>query len=294
VTPVATIPLSVAATDDFGLAALRLQLDRSTIVGEKDKPETKTTRETVQVPLPADASRATLDHQARHEVALLSDPPAPGTVLRFVGEADDRCARSVQTGRSTPLQFQVVSPEELFYEILLRQRAERAKFLAALEAMEQQTPVLAGRPKSEDFLRVTRATQTTSRHLEQIGGRIADTLQEMKLNQVGSPKSHRLLQQGIIEPMRALNGGPMNELRGMLQALAGAGTQAGASEEAARRLHGQVVAKMKDILEQMSQWESFVDVVNQVAEVIRMQQRILQDTEKARESRTQEVFDAKP
>ena len=41
----------------------------------------------------------------------------------------------------------------------------------------------------------------------------------------------------------------------------------------------------------MSQWESFVDVVNQVAEVIRMQQKVLQATEKARESRTQEVFD---
>jgi hypothetical protein len=226
-------------------------------------------------------------------VLLQADPPAPGTILRFVGEADDRCARGAQTGRSTPLQLQVVSPEELFYEILLRQRAERAKFLAALEGVEKQTPVLAGRPTSEDFLRVMRVMQSTSRQCDQIGGRIADTLQEMKLNQVGSPKSHRLLQQGIIEPMKALNAGPLNELRGMLQALAGAGTQAGASEEDARRRHGQVVRKMKDILEQMSQWESFVDVVNQVAEVIRMQQQILQATEKARETRTQEVFDGK-
>jgi hypothetical protein len=293
VTPVATIPLTVAATDDFGLAAIRIQLDRSTIVGEKDKPETKTKRETVNVPLAAEAGRVLLDHQARHEVMLQADPPVPGTVLRFVGEADDRCARGAQTGRSTPLQLQVVSPDELFYEILLRQRAERAKFLATLELVEKQTPVLAGRPSSEDFLRVMRAEHSASRQLDQIGGRIADTLQEMKLNQVGSPKSHRLLQQGIIEPMKALNAGPLNELRGMLQSLAG-GTNAGASEEAARRLHGQVVARMKGILDQMSQWESFVDVVNQVAEVIRMQQQILQATEKARETRTQEVFDAKP
>ena len=35
----------------------------------------------------------------------------------------------------------------------------------------------------------------------------------------------------------------------------------------------------------MSQWESFVDVVNQVAEVIKMQQNVLKATEKARESR---------
>jgi hypothetical protein len=59
-------------------------------------------------------------------------------------------------------------------------------------------------------------------------------------------------------------------------------------------LHGEIVVKMKNVLDQMSQWESFVDVVNQVAEVIKMQQKVLQATEKARESRTTEIFDAKP
>jgi hypothetical protein len=86
----------------------------------------------------------------------------------------------------------------------------------------------------------------------------------------------------------------MNALRGMLQALAGVASSPGASKEAARRLHEQVVTKMKNILDQMSQWESFVDVVNQVADVIRMEQKVLQDTEKARESRTKEIFDEKP
>ena len=117
-----------------------------------------------------------------------------------MAEADDRCARGAQTGRSSPLQFQVVSPDELFYEILIRQRAERAKFLAVLEALEKQTPVLAGQPTADDFLRVMRLEHTGSRQLDQIAGRIADTLQEMKLNQVGSPKSHRLLAAGRHRP----------------------------------------------------------------------------------------------
>ncbi len=80
----------------------------------------------------------------------------------------------------------------------------------------------------------------------------------------------------------------------MLQSLTGTAPKAEANAESARRLHGEVVAGMKIILDQMSQWESFVDVVNQVAEVIKMQQNVLQAAEKARESRTQEVFDAKP
>ncbi len=50
VTPVATIPLSLAATDDFGLAAVRLRVDR-TFSTENDKSEPKTERTTVAFPL---------------------------------------------------------------------------------------------------------------------------------------------------------------------------------------------------------------------------------------------------
>ncbi len=296
VTAVATIPLTVGATDDFGLAALRLQVDRTLLVEEKgkenDRPQTQ--RETVSLPMSVDKDRAVLDYQVRHDLFLQARPPAVGTLIRITAEADDRCARGVQTGRSSAIQLQVVPPEELFYEILLRQRTERAKFVAVLESTEKQTPVLAGKPSTEELVRLMRLQHSANRQLEQIGGRITDTLQEMKLNQVGSAKSHRLLQEGVIDPLRALTSGPMNELRGVLQTLSGTGTTPGANLEAARRLHEQVVTKMRAILDQMSQWESFVDVVNQVAEVLRMQHEILDATEKAKDTRTKEIFDDKP
>jgi hypothetical protein len=302
VTPVATVQLNLAATDDFGLGALRLQIERTLNPEDKaepkagggDKVDAKTVRTTVTIPLTQDKDHPVLDYQVQHDVVLQTDPPKVGALLRFVAEADDRCVRGVQTGRSSLLQLQVVSADELFYEILIRQRAERAKFLAVLESLEKQTPVLAGEPKADDFLRVMRLEHTGSRLLDQIAGRIGDTLQEMKLNQIGSPKSHRLLQDGVIDPMRALTAGPMNQLRGVLQTLAGGSSTAVANEGAARRLHAEVVTTMKKILDQMSQWESFVDVVNQVAEVIRMEQKVLQATEKARETRTKDVFDDKP
>ncbi len=294
VTPVATIPLSISATDDIGLGALRLQIERSLSVEEKDKIETRTQRTTVPFPIPGDAVHGVLDHQVRHEVLLQADPPKVGTILRFTAEADDRCARGRQTGRSGVLALQVVPADELFYEILIRQRAERTKFMAVLETTEKQTPLFAGNPTADELVRIMRDEHAGSRQLDQIAGRIADTLLEMKLNQIGSPKSHRLLQEGVIDPIKALTSGTMNQLRTMLQTLTGAATSQGASKEAARRLHGEVVTKMRNILEQMSQWESFVDVVNQVAEVIRMEQKVLQATEKARETRTQEVFDDKP
>jgi hypothetical protein len=288
VTPVATIPLAMGATDDLGLAALRLQIERTSHAEGKSEPTVA--KQTLPLPLPA-GGKAVLDHQARHDVDLQAAPPPIGTILRIQAEAEDRCARGTQVGRSGVVHLQVVSIDELFYEILIRQRAERAKFLAALEATEKQTPLLASTPSAEDYLNVLRALHTSSRQLDQVASRIADTLQEMKLNEVGSPKSHRLLQDGVIDPIRELNSGPVTQLRGVLQALGGGGPRAQADVEKARRLHSEVVAKMKTILEQMSQWESFVDVVNQVAEVIKIQQKVLKATRDARETRTKEVFD---
>ncbi|WP_435010746.1 hypothetical protein P12x_002025 [Tundrisphaera lichenicola] len=294
VTPVATIPLTLGATDDIGLAALRLKIDRTANVGTDDKPESKTRSEVVNFPFTYDKARPELDHVTRHDVVLQVDQPSVGTILRLVGEADDHNPRGVQTGRSGVIQLQVVSPDELFYELLIRQRAERAKFVAALESAEKQTPILASQASSEDINRVMRAEQAVARQLDQIAGRIGDTLQEMKLNQIGTAKSHRLLQDGVIDPIKALTAGPMNQLRSALQTLGATASASEESREAARKLHGEVVAQMKQILDQMSQWESFVDVVNQVAEVIKMQQKVLKATEGARESRAREVFDEKP
>lgn len=292
VTPVATIPLSFAATDDRGLAAVRLQIERTTTIDDKAEP--KTTRQTVTLPLAAEGGRTVLDHQARHDVELAADVPAAGTVIRIVGEAEDRSAQGVQVGRSPALHLLVVPPDELFYEILMRQRAERAKFLTVQEGFEKRGKSLDGTPASDAYAVVVRGLNTGARQLDLIAGRISDTLQEMKLNQIGSPKSHRLLQEGVVDPIRGLNSGPMTELRGVLQSLSGNGPKARADAESARRLHRDVVARLKTILDQMSQWESFVDVVNQVAEVIKMQHNVLQAAEKARDARTQEIFDAKP
>ncbi len=202
VTPVATIPLTVASTDDIGLAALRLKVDRTVPPGPRTSPRSRPGARSSPCPCPSEHDRPLLDHQARHDVVLQVDQPSVGSVLRMVGEADDKNVRGAQTGRSGAIQFQVVSPDELFYEILIRQRAERAKFIAVLESVEKQTPILASQASSDDLTRVLRAEQASARQLDQIAARITDTLQEMKLNQVGTPKSHRLLQESIIDPIR--------------------------------------------------------------------------------------------
>ena len=91
VTPVATIPLAISATDDRGLASVRLQLERTTVADEKSEP--KTTKKTVALPIAAAPDRLPLDHQARHDIELQADPPPLGTLLRFVAEAEETLDR---------------------------------------------------------------------------------------------------------------------------------------------------------------------------------------------------------
>ena len=48
---------------------------------------------------------------------------------------------------------------------------------------------------------------------------------------------------------------------------------------------------MKRILDQMAQWESFVDVVNQLRHVISAQDQIRQSTEHTQKQQIKDVFD---
>ena len=48
---------------------------------------------------------------------------------------------------------------------------------------------------------------------------------------------------------------------------------------------------MTTILNRMAQWESFVDVLNQVRQIIQLQNQVLEFTDKLRSERTKKVFD---
>ena len=61
--------------------------------------------------------------------------------------------------------------------------------------------------------------------------------------------------------------------------------------EEAKQQQDEIVQIMQRILKQMSQWESFVDVVNQLREIIKMQDAVRQGTEGVRKKRIKGVFD---
>jgi hypothetical protein len=53
----------------------------------------------------------------------------------------------------------------------------------------------------------------------------------------------------------------------------------------------QIVAAMQKILKNMAQWDSFIDVVNQLNEVIKLEQAVRGKTEDLKKKQFESIFD---
>ena len=140
---------------------------------------------------------------------------------------------------------------------------------------------------------LNRQHQIATRQVSQIANRLDATLQEMTLNDLGSTQAREILASGIIAPMRELQRTPMANLRLLLDQLA---AEPDRSERASvplsdgrweRHCRNDVADSGPD----GTSWESFVDVLNQVRQVIQMQNQVLDSTQKTKTERTDKLFD---
>jgi hypothetical protein len=289
VTPTARIPLHLRVIDDFGVAELLLDLEETRIVDAKPVTAThhpleeKFTTEG-ETKLPSDVEREPI--AALAEYALI-----PGATVRIRGKASDACVLGTQSAESRWLSFQVVSAEELFYEILTRQREQRARFAKALETARGQLDALGKVSAPAEAAPLVRVHQAVARQVWQVAGALNGTLQEMTLNDLGSAAARELLATSIIKPLRELHETSLAELLTKLEALAGGETTSDERRDAAIAAQATAIDQMKRILDQMSQWESFVDVVNQLRHVITAQDNIRATTEETQKKQIKDVFD---
>lgn len=289
VTPQVRIPLNSRALDDFGLVGFGLEIEQRL---PTDEPGTRTLDALAfERPPEEDETTPLLEWSEATTLQLAPRNLPPGAVVRIRGQATDGCAQGSQTGESRWLAFQFVPPEQLFYEILMRQRAERAKFRAAHESAEEQKGELDTLVEIENAAALVRRHQVIARQTWQIGNRLAATLEEMKLNELGSPQAWELLETNVINALRELHEDELSRMRTLLDRLAADPDSMDATLAEARPLQGEIVEEMRKILAQMAQWESFVDVLNQLRQVIQLQDNVLKETEKTRKERIEEVFE---
>lgn len=289
VTPVARIPLHVRAVDDFGVAELAVELELTRI--EESQPKVEVVRPVEEKLTAAAPARLPADVEREPRIALADHALPPGSMVRLRCTAVDNCVLGARSGESRWLSFQVVSPEELFYEILTRQREQRAKFTKTLEGAKAQLTALGSLNTPAERAGLSRVHQVTARQVWQIAGQLDATLQEMTLNDVGSAPARTLLDENIIRPLRALHDQTLADVRSKLDRLMSTPEIDEARREEAVQAQTVAVETMQKILDQMSQWESFVDVVNQLRHIIKSQALLRESTEKTEKTRINDLFD---
>jgi hypothetical protein len=288
VTPTARIPLVIRALDDFGVAQMAADVELTQIVDAKSQTSM---HEVFTEKFGSENTALPLDIEKQPLVKLAELNAVPGNIIRVRGRAADACVLGVQEGVSRWVPLQVVTPEELFYEILTRQREQRGRFSKALEMAKGQLESIQQLTSADEGASLSRVHQVVVRQIWQIAGQLDGTLQEMIYNDLGSEQARDLLANSIIVPMRKLHDETFTDVAEKMQTLLTHREIRDADRQALADAQQTAVTEMQRILAQMSQWESFVDVINQLRQIIKTQNEVLESTEKTEKDRIKGLFD---
>jgi hypothetical protein len=211
-----------------------------------------------------------------HRVELTAMKLEPGQTLVITASAEDDCILGRQTTRSAPVVFRIVNSEELFREILLRQQQLRARLQKARDQADDLTTKIPFAVNAEDARTIARQHQVITREVGQVTQGLEATLVEMQLNKLGGEEAWDLISTIIIKPLRALGDTELPAQRQNLETLVLAPGE-GLDEIGVQQQ--KIVEDLDKILKNMSQWDSFIDIVNQVDAVIKLETRVRQRTE---------------
>jgi hypothetical protein len=288
VTPTANIPLSLLVRDDYGLADVQLV----TKVTPPDAVDVNAGVERIEKIYGPVKPATRLEVQEQRTLDLAPLKPAVGALVTVYGRATDERYIGAQVGRSRLVSFRVVTPEELFRDILIRQQADRARFRKALEDAEKIREQLETLVSTDALAQAARQHRAVQREAARVGVSMSETMTEMRLNGLGGPEAYELMEKKILAPLKQLDAGLMTEQREALDGMVGSQEPKGLAEAVGRQ--ERIVAQMRDILKQMADWDSFVDVLNQLNEVIKLQNQVKQSTEEMRRKDVDELFEDRP
>ncbi len=211
-----------------------------------------------------------------HRVELAALKLEPGRTLVITASAEDDCILGRQLTRSAPVVFRIVSSEELFREILLRQQQLRARLQKARDQADALTTKIPFAIASEDARDLARQHQVITREVGQVTQGLEATLLEMQLNKLGGEEAWDLISTIIIKPLRALGDTELPAQRQNLESLV---QTPGEGLDQISTQQQKIVADLDQILKNMAQWDSFIDIVNQVDAVIKLETRVRERTE---------------
>jgi hypothetical protein len=279
IAPTARVPCRVEARDDLAVAALRL--DAGVQPGGDESGPTSRSKGT-ELPLGDQAGRAHVVAEEELRVADLG--AAPGSRVRIVAVASDRRHPRPQEGASRARVLTVVPREVLLAEILLRLQAVRARFRTALNDARAGTDELAAPLAPEAVSAHLKKWRLNERALWSIRRSVEAGVREISLNAVLEEEVVRMLERTVVVPFAELERGLLAEQRAAIEQAAEGGL-AGSALAAARERQIRIVGAMESILKGMDRWDSFVDLIAQLGEVIKLQTDARKDAQDAADRR---------
>jgi hypothetical protein len=296
VTPQAVLPLHAEMEDDYGVS-------RATALVRRAGAEEPVTREPLELP---DGAGARV--RGEHELDLRPLKLGVGDALRVRVEAADTLPAEggyggPNVGTSPPLEFDVVSPEDLLGELVRRQKELRLEFVQAIAAQASAEAKSASAAELAETGAVTpevRRRLNASAHLQQSVGTecakaaetLAGLLAQMEWNRLGSPADRGQLRTDVIAPLEQL-AEPIERTGAALSAAAER-TDAGEVAADARRVGADqrdIRLRMERIAERMQKLETRQDLARQLRLIIRMSEQLRDRIRKRQEEGVIEIFE---
>jgi hypothetical protein len=292
VTPSAIIPLKVAVRDDFAVARAALAFKVVPNVAGGDRPEGERPKVANPPSMVLYQGKPPLEptFDAAHEWDLESLKLGPGDTVSATAEAADDCYTGAQTSNSRTLAFRIVSRTELFREILLKQQQLRARLRKATEQAELLRQSLRSASLTDDADELLRRHNLIQREVWQVMHGIEDSATEMRLNRLGGAETHEIIVRTVIAPLERLHDDLLTRQR---QGLESVRQSAAETQEQLAGRQQEIVDAMSKVLKSMSQWDSFIDVVNQLTEVINLENLVRNKTEELKKKQFDSIFDSK-
>jgi len=290
VTADAVLPMSVEASDTYGLATLELAYR----VSGRDESDGV-------IALPSFTPRMTTFAEAIRW-AVSTAAVAPGDQISFSVRASDfDDVSGPNVGETPETSLRVVTRDELLAELARREQEHRLDFERLVEAQEKlRGELLTALSRSGELdagalaallAPLERRQRSIAGSVNVIRQQFEQILVELRINQLVTNAAEQRLGGGIVEPLTKLARRDLVIAADTIRRWA-----RDASPETASTVDPQQVAilqQMREALANMIQWEGYQEAVNMLRDILRMQAELEAETERAIEDQAGDIFDDK-
>lgn len=274
VTPTAELPVEIHCEDEYGLGGVKLFAQR-----DNDPP--------YEFPL-TDCAPGQRVYDGREIFSPANISAEAGQRLRMWAEAWDQDEAGPNMGRSEVRMIRTVTPADFLAELAGREMELRREFERLISAQRGLADALnrlvaqlpregpPSGPQGQRLAALARRQDADARNCESIAARFEEILDELRVNKVLRAGDERRINRRIVEPLRNLASGRMQESAAAVAELRGG--VSGDLLEALPVWQADILQKMREILANMREWEGYREAVTMLQEVIDQQAELRRAT----------------